>query len=125
MVENAGRTTNPPVTEADPNHTGSASPLLSDAPHPARRIVLTGFMAAGKTTVGRLLAQQLGWPFHDADLEIEAATGLTVPEIFRIHGEPWFRELEHTTIRSLLAQWTSWCAPMAANSASTDPCWAG
>jgi len=61
-------------------------------------------MAAGKTTVGRLLAQQLGWPFLDADIEIEAAAGLTVPEIFRVHGEPWFRELEHSTIRGLLAQ---------------------
>jgi shikimate kinase len=82
----------------------SASPLSTSPVSPTlhRRIVLTGFMAAGKTTVGRILAQRLDWPFRDVDTEIEASTGLSVPEIFRIHGEPHFRELEHATIRRLL-----------------------
>jgi shikimate kinase len=104
LFESVGRTTNPPVTESDPNHSGSDSPLSNDSPPTARRIVLTGFMAAGKTTVGRMLAQQLDWPFYDVDEEIESATGLSVPEIFRLHGEPHFRELEHSTIRQLLSR---------------------
>jgi shikimate kinase len=68
-----------------------------------QRIVLTGFMGAGKSTVGRLLAQQLNWRFIDADDEIEAAAGATIAEIFRQHGEPWFRQLEHETIHRLIA----------------------
>jgi len=96
-------TTSPAIAAdraADRNDPGPASPLSA---LPSRRIVLTGFMAAGKTTVGTMLAQQLDWPFRDVDTEIEAATGLSVPEIFRIHGEPHFRELEHATIARLLA----------------------
>jgi shikimate kinase len=58
------------------------------------RIVLVGFMAAGKTTVGRRLAARLGWGFVDFDEVIEARTGLTVPEIFRTQGEAAFRALE-------------------------------
>jgi len=68
-----------------------------------RRIVLTGFMGAGKTTVGHLLARRLFWRFVDADAEIESATGATIAQLFRKHGEPWFRQLEHETIRRLLA----------------------
>lgn len=67
------------------------------------RIVLTGFMGAGKTTVGSLLAKRLGYRFLDADVEIERQTGATIAELFEERGEPWFRELEHQTIRQLLA----------------------
>ncbi len=58
------------------------------------RVVLVGFMAAGKTTVGRLLARRLGWTFLDFDDVIEARTGATVPQIFREQGEAAFRALE-------------------------------
>ncbi len=77
----------------------------SPAANPAKvqRIVLTGFMGAGKTTVGRLLARRLSWRFLDADAEIESATGATIAQIFQERGEPWFREFEHETIRGLLA----------------------
>jgi len=68
-----------------------------------QRLVLTGFMGAGKTTVGRMLARCLSWQFLDADAEIEAATGTTIAQIFQERGEPWFRELEHETIRRLLS----------------------
>jgi len=68
-----------------------------------QRVVLTGFMGAGKTTVGRLLARRLGWRFLDVDTEIETATGATIAQLFQERGEPWFRELEHETIRGLLA----------------------
>lgn len=74
--------------------------------HPERghpvRIVLTGFMGAGKTTVGSLLAQRLEYRFLDVDAEIERETGATIAQLFEQHGEPWFRELEHRTIRRLL-----------------------
>lgn len=66
-------------------------------------IVLVGFMGAGKTTVGRLLARELGVPFVDADAAIEAAAGLSVPEIFSSRGEPGFRRIEAETIADLLA----------------------
>jgi shikimate kinase len=65
-------------------------------------IVLVGFMGAGKTTVGRLLASRLGLPFADADAVIEERTGTPVRQIFAERGEPAFRALEHETIASLL-----------------------
>ena len=65
-------------------------------------IVLVGFMGAGKTTVGQLLASQLGLPFADADVVIAERAGIPVPQIFAERGEPAFRELEHSTIASLL-----------------------
>ena len=51
-----------------------------------RRIVLTGFMGSGKSTVGPLLAERLGWRFVDADEAIAAEAGCTIPEIFRARG---------------------------------------
>ena len=72
------------------------------APATIRRIVLTGFMGAGKTTVGNLLATRLAWSFVDADERIEAAAGATIAQLFMDRGEPWFRQLEHETIRQLM-----------------------
>jgi shikimate kinase len=66
-------------------------------------IVLVGFMGAGKTTVGQLLAGRLDLPFADADAVIEDRTGTPVRQIFADRGEPAFRALEHETIASLLA----------------------
>ena len=68
---------------------------------PLRRIVLTGFMGSGKTTVGPLLAARLGWSFIDVDDVIEAEAGITIPEIFARHGEAPFRQREHETITRL------------------------
>jgi shikimate kinase len=65
-------------------------------------IVLVGFMGAGKTTVGRLLAADLDLPFLDSDHVIEARTGRAIPEIFQADGEPAFRALEHEVIADLL-----------------------
>ena len=67
-----------------------------------RSIVLVGLMGAGKSTVGRRLASRLGLIFKDADLEIEAAAGLTIPDIFAIYGEPSFRDGEARVISRLL-----------------------
>jgi len=57
-------------------------------------LYLVGFMASGKTTVGRALAEALGWPFADVDTEIEASEGLTIAQIFSERGESAFRKLE-------------------------------
>jgi shikimate kinase len=88
------------------HHSGAPSQVSSSiAPRRTvlRRIVLTGFMGAGKSTVGQMLAQQLDWRFVDADDEIEAEAGASIATIFTRNGEPWFRELEHQTIRRLAA----------------------
>ncbi|WP_395663396.1 shikimate kinase, partial [Aestuariivirga sp.] len=67
-----------------------------------RPVVLVGLMGAGKTSVGRRLADKLGIPFVDADHEIEAAAGKPIKEIFADHGEPYFREGERRVIQRLL-----------------------
>jgi shikimate kinase len=67
-----------------------------------RSIVLVGMMGAGKSSVGRRLAARLAIPFVDADGEIEAAAGMTIPEIFSIHGEAYFRSGEARVIARLL-----------------------
>ncbi|MCW2930515.1 MAG: aroK aroB [Actinomycetia bacterium] len=64
--------------------------------------MLAGFMGAGKTTVGRLLAGSLRVPFLDSDHVIEARAGRSIPEIFAADGEPAFRALEHEVIADLL-----------------------
>jgi shikimate kinase len=68
-----------------------------------RRIVLTGFMGAGKSTVGRMLAARLRWPFLDIDSLITAEHNCTVARIFADHGEPHFRRLEAETVARVLA----------------------
>jgi shikimate kinase len=67
-----------------------------------RSIVLVGLMGAGKSTVGRRLAHKLGLSFLDADHEIEAAAGMTIPDIFAIYGEDYFRDGERRVIARLL-----------------------
>jgi shikimate kinase len=73
-------------------------------PDHVRRIVLTGFMGAGKTTVGRLLAARLGWEFLDLDTCIESRTGLAIPSIFAAHGEAHFRRLESQALAASLGR---------------------
>src|SRR5882724_11336112 len=68
-----------------------------------RSIVLIGMMGAGKSTIGRRMAARLRLPFVDADTEIEQAhAGMTIPEIFAAHGEPYFRDGEARVIARLL-----------------------
>ncbi len=67
-----------------------------------RTLVLVGLMGAGKTSVGRRLAEKLEIPFVDADHEIELAASKTIPEIFNDHGEDYFREGERRVIARLL-----------------------
>jgi shikimate kinase len=68
----------------------------------SRAIVLVGLMGAGKTSVGRRLAEKLNLPFVDADHEIAMAAGKSIPEIFADHGEDYFREGERRVIARLL-----------------------
>jgi shikimate kinase len=68
-----------------------------------RSIVLVGMMGAGKSSIGRRLAQRLGIPFVDADAKIEEAhAGVTIAEIFATYGEPYFRSGEARVIARLL-----------------------
>jgi len=67
-----------------------------------RTIALVGLMGAGKSSIGRRLAQRLKVPFTDADSEIEVAAGATIEEIFERHGEAAFREGERRVIARLL-----------------------
>ena len=67
-----------------------------------RSIVLIGLMGAGKTAVGRRLANRLDLPFIDADTEIEVAAGASISEIFAEHGEAYFRQGERKVIARLL-----------------------
>src|SRR6202021_2986879 len=64
--------------------------------------VLVGFMGAGKTTVGHIVAERLGQPFVDSDVLIEQRTGRSIRDIFRTEGETYFRELEHATVADLV-----------------------
>ena len=85
--------------------TSSYAPLAPvTLPDDVRRIVLTGFMGAGKTTVGRQLAAELGWEFLDLDTLIEQRTGKTVPAIFAEDGEAAFRRIESITLAIALGR---------------------
>jgi shikimate kinase len=88
----------------------SANPLTEQnqtttvaAPAHIKRLVLTGFMGAGKSTVGRLLAARFGWNFLDLDTHLEQRTGATIPQLFQRHGEARFRRLESTALASALS----------------------
>lgn len=67
-------------------------------------IYLVGFMASGKTTIGRLLAHELGWSFADLDEDIEAREGCSIAEIFDTRGEEEFRRIERESIQERLRQ---------------------
>ena len=83
--------------------TAIASPLETALPTTLRRIVLIGFMGAGKTTVGQLLAESLGWKFLDLDAHVESRSGVSVSELFALHGETHFRRLESTALANALS----------------------
>jgi shikimate kinase len=71
---------------------------------PPRAVFLVGFMGAGKTSVGRVLATALGWPFEDLDDRIELREQRSVEEIFRQSGENEFRRAEHEALRAVVAE---------------------
>ena len=69
-----------------------------------QRVLLVGFMASGKSSVGRELAPLLGWRFYDIDQVVEERIGETVSTIFRIRGEEYFRRIESDVAAELLAE---------------------
>lgn len=69
-----------------------------------RNVFLIGPMGAGKSTIGRLLAKELKYPFKDSDREIEARTGADIPWIFDVEGEEGFREREEAMIAELVQE---------------------
>jgi shikimate kinase len=81
-----------------------ATKPASDAGWHRRPLVLIGLMGAGKSTIGRRLAKDIGWRFIDSDEEIESAAGCSISDIFAIHGEPIFRDLEKRVIARLLSE---------------------
>ena len=95
-------TENDPMSESPVHSEAVPSRPLHGAP--PRRIVLTGFMGSGKSTVGPLIAARLGWRFVDVDDVIEAEAGASISEIFARQGEDAFRDLEHAAIRKLASE---------------------
>lgn len=79
-------------------------PSPDSSPSRVSRIVLTGFMGAGKSTVGALLAERLGWQLLDTDRLVENRAGLSVAAIFHSQGEAAFREMEAAAIRDASAR---------------------
>ena len=92
------------MTLPRPNTLTEAQSAAAPAALPSnlKRLVLTGFMGAGKSTVGRLLASRIGWYFLDLDTHLEQRAGASIPELFERHGEACFRQLESTVLASVL-----------------------
>jgi len=86
-----------PATEAN-------TTVVHVLPTHLRRLVLTGFMGAGKSTIGRILADRLHWDFLDLDAHLESRTNATIPQLFALHGEARFRRLESTALSSALGR---------------------
>ncbi len=94
-----------PATTLDDSETMlRKTPTLSLAPVTPQRVVLIGFMGAGKSTVGGLVAQQLGWRFIDVDRAIEQRAGMPVVDIFEKLGEFVFRRMETAAIAHALGE---------------------
>lgn len=74
------------------------------ASEPPRHVVLIGLMGAGKSSVGRRLAERLELPFIDADEEVEKAAGCSISDIFELYGEQAFRDVEERVIARLLTE---------------------
>ena len=69
-----------------------------------RNIFLIGMMGSGKTTIGKILAEHLGWKFDDSDHKIEHATGKSIVSIFSEKGEDYFRNLESDPLEILTSR---------------------
>lgn len=93
-----------PASQPVLNQPEVALPDHHKVPSSLRRLILTGFMGAGKSTIGRLLAERLEWDFLDLDQHLEARAGATIPDLFSKYGEAHFRRLESTALASALGQ---------------------
>ena len=91
-----------PAEDQSVEDTVNFEPVTTHGMTIPKPIVLIGMMGAGKSAIGRMIAQKLNLPFVDADHEIEAAAALTIPEIFEKYGEDHFRYGERRVIARLL-----------------------
>jgi shikimate kinase len=96
-TESEAQTQNKTETQTENMPNNEPGPTL--APSNLRRLVLTGFMGAGKSTIARL-----NWTFLDLDAHLEARTGTTIPQLFAQHGEAHFRRLESSALASALGR---------------------
>lgn len=79
------------------------SGLSVSSPLSGEVLALLGVRGAGKSTVGRRVADSLGWTFVELDARVEEAAGLSLAQLFAIHGEPYYRQVEHEVLGELLA----------------------
>ena len=88
---------------ADALHTTPAELITADGRrHESKPIALLGLRGAGKTTIGKRLARRMHVPFVELDRKIEERAGLALDEIFSLHGEQYYRKLEHDVLAELL-----------------------
>jgi XRE family aerobic/anaerobic benzoate catabolism transcriptional regulator len=83
---------------------GRSTAPLSRPTNIVDRVALIGLRGAGKSTLGRIVAEQLGWPFVELNREIESQHGLAVSEIFALYGQEGYRSLEKQTVQKLVAR---------------------
>jgi shikimate kinase len=91
-------------TETSTDTSTLTEPTSPVIPAHLKRLVLTGFMGAGKSTIGRILAARIGWNFLDVDTHLEARTAATIPQLFERHGEAHFRRLESSALASAISR---------------------
>ena len=84
------------------------------------KIILVGYMGSGKSTVGKLLAQQLQIPFYDLDWLIEQSEQKSIPTIFELHGEIYFRKVEHLVLNKFIASHSEYVLSLGGGT----PCYA-
>ena len=70
-----------------------------------RIITLSGFMGSGKSTVGKIAASHLSFDFRDLDEIVETGCGMSIPDIFALHGEMHFREIEYTCLKETISEY--------------------
>jgi XRE family aerobic/anaerobic benzoate catabolism transcriptional regulator len=100
------------LRSASPEQIAQARAVLSGASAdgrdrdagPARRVALIGLRGAGKSTLGRMVAERLDWPFVELNREIEQANGLSIPEIFALYGQDGYRRFEGACLRELVGR---------------------